>query len=157
MMTEEGVVTNITTSFVDTSGLTLVERFNAISWISQDPLYGLIRTEYAKKTRLQKEIVGSGAVWLGELCFFGDFKVIPNVYRYRRRNRAPEKFEQQLKRYYQTLFSKKYKVFFPWIKLFVAYLGAVRRNKVGFRTKLRLIMSVFYNMFLRYGFLMFKL
>jgi glycosyltransferase involved in cell wall biosynthesis len=67
----EGIPFERNIGLLDTSGSHIVQRFNQVMWGNQEPLYGLMRMDFIRGTRLQKEIVGSGAVWLAEMAIFG--------------------------------------------------------------------------------------
>ena len=139
------------TDFSDTSGLTAFVRFNLLIWTGQDALYGLIRLSAIKCTRLQKEIVGSGAVWLSELSLLGEFTVSLEAKRYRRTNRDESTRDERLDRYHRTLFSKPRKRVLPYWRLPVAYLGASLTGDFAIRKKLHIMIAGFLNSLIRYG------
>lgn len=156
-ISEKGEKLGYTTNLIDTSQLSDIERFNALFWMGHDALYGLIRMSAIKKTNLQKEIVGSGAVWLSELILQGHFLTCNTVTRYRRINRKKQSREEQLSRYYKTLFSKKKIRILPFWRFWLAYFGSIYVVRIGFRKQVRLFISILINFPLRFGINLFYL
>lgn len=136
--------------FLDTSGSSVVARLNQVLWANQEPLYGLMRTAWIRRTRLQKEIVGSGSVWLSEIALFGDFRVCTDVSRFRRENRDKQNVEEQLQRYHKTLFSKKririlphWRI--PWQYFLASFIGTIPLIR-----RLRILINMTTSALLRY-------
>lgn len=150
-MSPEGEITSISTGFVDTTGQNIINRFNSIFWGGQDALYGLIKTSALKKTCLQKQIIGSGALWLSELSLIGNFIVCTDVKRYRRINRESQNREERLIRYHKTLFKKKRILLFPYWRFFFSYFSIFFKGKMSFYSRFRLIISIFSSFLLKYG------
>lgn len=65
----------------DTRGLSLMPRCQVVLWGLQYayPVYGLIRTEVLKKTRLGRPVIGSDLILLLELSLLGEFAQISEV------------------------------------------------------------------------------
>jgi len=136
---------------LDTTGASLVQRFIQAMWGNQEPLYGLMRTEAIRRTRMQKMIVGSGAVWLAEMAIFGEFRVCNDILRYRRSNREVQSREEQLRRYHLTLFPKKRIRVLPHWRIPFHYGLACFRGKMSPITRLRLFFTVLLTGHLKYG------
>ncbi len=139
------------TGFVDTSNSGIIARVNQILWAGQDSLYGLIRISAIKKTRLQLEIIGSGAVWLSELSLYGDFRVCLNEKRYRRINRSEFGREKRLERYHTTLFSKHRLRLLPFWRIPIAYLTIPITTNFSFFRRVRIRINLFIGSILKYG------
>lgn len=150
-MKAEGEVLSDNSGFVDTSNQPMVNGFNMVFWSGQEPLYGLIRMKAINNTRLQKDIVGSGAVWISELSLYGNFVIVPTVKRYRRINRKETSREERLSRYYKTLFSKRKLRCFPFVSMYFYFLGVALLPKVKFVNRCRIFVSILTNYPLRYG------
>jgi glycosyltransferase involved in cell wall biosynthesis len=136
---------------LDTTGSSLVQRFIQVMWGNQEALYGLMRMACVKRTRLQKMIVGSGAVWLSEMAIFGEFRVCNDILRYRRSNREVQNREEQLRRYHLTLFPKKRIRVLPHWRIPFHYGLACFRGKIHPIVRLRLFLSVLLTGHIKYG------
>lgn len=117
---------DIPTDIVDTSRLSRVARFLALTFANQHYLYGLIRLEALRATRLQREILGSGEILLQELASFGAFALVEGPRWFRRHDRAPETARQHRARYARALFSsaatrRRFR-WFPGLQMFAVYL-----------------------------------
>ncbi len=150
-MTSDGVVLKNNSGFYDTSTLSVVSRFNMVFYGGQEALYGLMRTSIIKKTRLQLDIVGSGAVWLGEISLFGHFIIQPEVKRYRRINRKESTREERLSRYNKTLFSDNRIRFMPFLRMYFAFFKIPFMGKISIFSRFRIFISVLINFQIRYG------
>jgi len=146
----EGLPIDKEIGLLDTCGSGLIQRCNQVLWGNQEPLYGLMRLEAIKGTRLQKEIVGSGAVWLLELAIQGEFRACYEITRFRRANRELQNRETQLTRYHKSLFNRKrvrilphWRI--PWHCFLSCFIG-----QVSFMKRLRLILSIGTSALLRY-------
>ena len=135
---EEGNAMNRPTSNYDTSGLPMISRFAMSISGNQHALYGLFRTDALRKTRLQLEIFGSGAVLLGELAILGTFVAVPKAIWFRRVNRGVETRKQRLQRYNGMLFFKKRRRFLQHWKIPLAYISAIFRANISFGKKIQL-------------------
>jgi glycosyltransferase involved in cell wall biosynthesis len=144
-------MSRISTGFFDTSGSNLIQRFNTVFWGPEEPLYGLFRLSTVRKTRLQPQIIGSGAVWLAELSLYGHFVVATNIRRFRRKNRESENRHERLKRYHYTLFKKRKKYWLPYWKFYLYYLSVPFRGRVGFLKRLKLLSMICMGFLIRYG------
>jgi glycosyltransferase involved in cell wall biosynthesis len=147
---ENGHDLNIPTGFIDTSGFGSIARFNLILWGNQNGLYGMYRLKELKKTRLQLEIFGSGAVMLGELALLGNIAVVPEVTWFRRKNRSTESNEERINRYFRVLFSKPKIRILPHWRIPLAYFTSIFHIKLSWINRVALILSIS-NVLLRYG------
>jgi len=147
---EDNPVKEKKTGFIDTSGRSIVQRFNMMIWTDQHALYGVFRLGTLQDTRLQLQILGSGAVLLAELSLTGTFIVVPETNWYRRMVRDTESREQRLSRYAKALFTTGKMPKFPHWRVPLAYYGAVLRAKTGLVNKVALFLSVS-NVFLEFG------
>lgn len=141
----------ISTGFFDTSGSKLLQRFNMVFWGPEEALYGLMRLEAVKKTRLQAQVIGSGAVWLSELALQGQFVVAPTIRRFRRKNRTAEERHARLRRYHRTLFRRQRKYFLPFWKFYLYYLSVPFYRKIAFSKRVRIFFSILGGFFVRYA------
>jgi glycosyltransferase involved in cell wall biosynthesis/2'-5' RNA ligase len=148
---------NIKSGFTDTRGCGVLSRFNLTLWTNQHAIYGVIRSDALKKTRLNKQMIGSGAVLLGELSILGEFAHVPGAVWYRRKNREDEHSDQHLARYRRMLFSseKHAKAKLPYWKIPYEYLVAIRRGPLSFKQKVALTTSAIPSIFVQHGFAMF--
>jgi glycosyltransferase involved in cell wall biosynthesis len=138
------------TGFVDTSGFKAVDRFNMVMWNDQHAMYGLYRLDALRKTRLQLQILGSGAVMLGELAIIGSFVIVKDAIWFRRVNRNIETQEERIQRYAKTLFSKQRRMVLPHWHIPLAYLTSVLRGKLPLGQRILLILSALTSL-LKYG------
>lgn len=133
------------TSLISTDGMNDCKRFAALMIANQHYLYGMFRLSALRKTRLQREILGSGEILLQELAAFGCFVYVEGPRWYRRLNRRPETRMMQLARYHQMLFSsartRRRFCFFPSMQMLFVYLtlpftlsGADIYNRFGMIT-----------------------
>jgi len=65
----------------DSRGLDKISRCHAILWGMQYayPIYGLIRSDALRKTKILKKRIGGDTILLFELSFFGELAQIPEV------------------------------------------------------------------------------
>lgn len=140
----------ISTGFFDTSGNSLVQRFNTVFWGPEEALYGLMLMEAVNKSRLQAQIIGSGAAWLAELCLSGDFIIANGIQRYRRKNRSSENRHKRLKRYHKTLFKRSKQYWLPYWKCFFYYLSVPFMGHVSFGKRIQLFLAVLGGFLIRY-------
>lgn len=138
------------TGFVDTSGWSPTARFNLSIWSDQNALYGMFRLNVLRKTRLQLEILGSGAVLQSELAILGSFVVVPEAKWFRRVIREDESRNQRLSRYSRVLFPEPRRLILPHWRIPPAFISAAIRAKVSPMVKFLLICSSTTS-FLRYG------
>lgn len=135
---------------LDTCGSGVIQRCNQVLWGNQEPLYGLIRLEAIRRTRLQKEIVGSGAVWLLELAIQGEFRACYETTRFRRTNRELQDRETQLTRYHKSLFHRKRVRILPHWRIPGHCFLSCFRGQLGFMKRIRLIINIGTSALLRY-------
>ena len=148
---------NIKSGFTDTRGCGVLSRFILTLWTNQHAIYGVIRSDALKKTHLNRQIVGSDAVLLGELSLLGEFAHVPGAVWYRRKNREDETADQALERYRRMLFSsEKYaKAKLPHWKIPYEYLVAIWKSPVSFKQKVGLTLFGFPATFVAYHSAMF--
>jgi glycosyltransferase involved in cell wall biosynthesis len=150
LITIDGLPINKGIGLLDTCGSGVIQRCNQVLWGNQEPLYGLIRLEAIRRTRLQKEIVGSGAVWLLELAIQGEFQSCYEITRFRRANRELQDRETQLTRYHKSLFNRKRVRILPhWRIPWHCFLSCFR-GQLGFMKRLRLFITIGTTALLRY-------
>jgi len=130
------------TGYIDSSGYSEIARFNMYIWSDQHALYGMCRRDALLKTRLQKKIVGSGAVLLAELSLSGSFVIVPEARWKRRITRKPETRNQALDRYAKSLFVSDKVHILPHWRIPIGYYDAVIRADLTIPKKLVLIMCV---------------
>lgn len=135
--------------YIDTSGTNLITRFNMTIWGNQHAMYGMYRLDALRKTRLQLEIIGSGAVMLGELVLLGDIIVVPDVLWYRRMNRTQETMHEKLDRYYRMLFSTPKKPRFPHWHIPWSYFTGILKADISITKRFLLLFSLV-NVFIHY-------
>ncbi len=115
---------DVPTCVVDTSGKAGLSTFIMLMFSGQHYLYGVMRLDAVRKTRLQKKMIGSGEIFLQELIQFGDFVLTENERWYRRKNRSEDSF-QRLNRYRDVLFSNEFEKFkfsyFPYTRFMFNY------------------------------------
>ena len=140
------------TGFIDTSGSGAIARFNMIIWGNQFALYGIYRLSALKKTRLSLQIIGAGAVLLGELAIIGSFIVVPGAIWYGRINRKVETRDECIDRYCKVLFPKPHRYLFPHWRLPIAFMAAAIRADLPFTKRVRLFISAAINSLLRYDY-----
>jgi glycosyltransferase involved in cell wall biosynthesis len=150
-ISSDGIPFDKDIGLLDTTGSSMVQRYIQVMWGNQEALYGLMRMDSIRRTRLQKMIVGSGAVWLAEMALFGEFKVCCDTLRYRRSNRELQNREEQLRRYHLTLFPKKRIRILPHWRIPCQYFRACFRGKMPPLTRLRLIFYVLIMSPLKHG------
>lgn len=123
----DGNSTDKKSAVIETSGMSPAKTMIAMSVNNQHALYGAFRTAAMKKTRLQKEIIGSGEIFLQEVAQIGSFIVVDNERWMRRQNRNPETRMNQLVRYRNALFSIEKRAFrfnfFPHMVFLFNYLS----------------------------------
>ncbi len=123
-------------SFLDTSGLSPLARFNITLWGNQHALYGMYRLSTLRQCRTNLLIIGNGAVLLGELALRGYFIVVPETTWFRRLVREPETTDQRLKRYFSVLFPNRRHRFCPHWRIPFEYIRAVLQSPLSMHNKL---------------------
>ena len=150
---ENGNELNIKSGFIDTRGDWVISRFNLTLWTNQHAMYGLIRSDALKKTRLMKQMIASDAILLLELSLLGSFAHVPEAIWYRRKNRDDEDSYQQIARYRRMLFSSdRYaKSKFPHWKFPYECLAVIWNGPISFKRKVALAVSALPSIFVRNG------
>lgn len=150
---ENGNELNIKSGFIDTRGDWIISRFNLTLWTNQHAMYGLIRSDALKKTRLMKQTIASDAILLLELSLLGSFAHVPEAIWYRRKNRDDEDYYQQIARYRRMLFSsdKSAKSKFLHWKFFYECLAVIWNGPISFKRKVALAVSALPSIFVRNG------
>ncbi|UTW61761.1 glycosyltransferase family 2 protein [bacterium SCSIO 12741] len=139
MIDEKGEEMDQRIGFVDTSSYILLFRFIATLINNQNGLYGIYNLSILRKTRLQLEMFGSGALMLSEMALIGHITFEPEAIWYRREVREKESKEKRFKRYTRVLYSKKKWVLFPHWKIPLEYLKVVFIAKVTLGQRLQLL------------------
>lgn len=140
---EEGKKLDRHCGYIDTSGAAnAVARFNMTIWGNQHAMYGMYRLAALRKTRLQLEIIGSGAVMLGELALYGDIIVVPEATWFRRMNRGRETGNEKLSRYYRMLFSTPKKPILPHWHIPWSYFTSILYAELPLLQKILMLPSV---------------
>ena len=93
------------TPYYDTRGFDVVSRHLYVLWGPMNPVYGLIRTDALKKTRLHLQMIGGDLIILTELSFMGSFACVQDAVWYRRMDKKEESRQEKIKRYKLALFS----------------------------------------------------
>ncbi len=128
--------------FTDTSDFDAFRRFWFAVFGNQNSMYGIYRMDALRKTRLQRQIVGSGLVLLSELALLGEFAFVNGPVWFRRINRDPESRKQRLKRYRRILYNRKRFHILPhWIIPWELFL-AIIRTRIGFVNRILLLFSL---------------
>ena len=131
--------------WIDTRGMSCVERFFAVMWGNMHPILGLIRMEALKRTRGIQAAMGSDLILLEELARIGDFIHVPGTHWYRRELRGRETYKQMLKRYR----SKDYAIsrglldrWFPTVSLSLRLLQVAWHLPLGLISRVLVCISV---------------
>ena len=140
------------TSYVDTSGLSPITRFNLTFWSNQNAIYGVFRLGFLKKTRLQLPVFAPGGIMLCELSLLGDFVLDMEAIWYRRESRSVEPREIQLSRYYRNLFTKPRLRILPFTVLLFAYLSIpFVSTTLSARKRITLFFNILFSYLFRFG------
>lgn len=127
-------------SFVDTSDLNVVARFNITIWSNQHALYGMYRLDALRKCRTNMLMIGNGALLLAELALLGPSIVVPDVIWYRRAVRDVETREQRLNRYFVMLFPDDRVRLLPHWRIPIEHVRAVWRANLKPTAKLEALL-----------------
>jgi glycosyltransferase involved in cell wall biosynthesis len=137
-------------SNLDTRNRTLLARFNLTVWEGGYgfTIYGVIRANCLRQTRLFRRVWGPDVLLLSELSILGSFANIPEPLFYGRDNwgeKAGPNTNNWTKPYLERLFpGKKYRFmqFFPHAGFSYEQLLAVMHARLGFKAKIPLITFV---------------
>jgi len=146
---DDGAEMDRESGYIDTSDANIIARFNMTIWGNQHAMYGMYRLAALRRTRVQLEIIGSGAVMLGELVLLGHIIVVPEVTWYRRMNRTQETMGEKLTRYYRVLFSTPKNPLLPHWHIPWAYFTGILRAEISVTKKLLLTFCLI-NVFVHY-------
>jgi len=117
---------SVPVSILDTSGMPPFSRFVSLMFANQHYMYGMSRISAMRETSLQKEVIGSGELYLQELVQLGDFVLVENQRWYRVKNRSDEPVMAKMHRYHHILFSGESSrlrfQFFPHTQMLFHYL-----------------------------------
>jgi hypothetical protein len=143
---------------LDTRFLKTFERFEkVITELSNlpicDPIYGIIKSEALRKTRLERNIWGPDHLILLELSFLGSFTQIKEpLYCRRVLPRDLEKVEDWTDRYILRLDPKnqrnKFRITFS--QMGFEYLKLVVRSKFSIRQKIKITIDIFHIFWSKY-------
>ncbi len=119
------------------------QRFHRTMWELTwcNIIYGLIRSNALRKTRLSVPVIGLDHLLLAELSLIGTFVQIPLPLFYRRQNRPDEDGEQALRRHLKTI-APNMNVTIPYSLLMLQHLFVVANAPLHFRHKLKLVVDV---------------
>jgi glycosyltransferase involved in cell wall biosynthesis len=131
---------------LDTRGLDLVTRFQFTlrGLVNGNPIYGIIRSDALKQTRLFVNTLAADFVLLAELSLIGCFAQVPEVLFYRRRPKKFVEYRERVKKWCEGL-DPTFRSRYPWLphwRLSYEYLSAVNHAKLPFRLKARLMAYV---------------
>ena len=130
---------------LDTRGYDALSRYHLVMWgyIYGNHVYGLIRADALKKTRLFLNTFGNDRVLLLELSLLGEFAYIPEALFYRNRIRQGNNKYLRDKRWLIGLDpSNQKRISFPGICLFKEYLKTAVGAPLPARKRLLLVVSV---------------
>lgn len=135
-------------SIADTHGLPAVLRFLSIHWgIVSPDIYGLIRTEALRKTRLYRTTMGTDLVLLAELSLLGEFILLPKPMHFRYVGSTPgdlPRSNEELKKVLNRLYGpgRVRRVWFPtWREVF-EHIGVVSRGRLPRLQKMILVLMI---------------
>ncbi len=123
-------------------------RFHKILWEMTlcNIIYGIIKKEALKKTRLFIPTIGPDNLLLAELSLIGKFAIIPEPLYYRRLNRPPEDEKNTVQRYLRELhpYLKKNYIIrnFPYSYLMYQHLISLKRSQISSLEKIALSIDV---------------
>ena len=135
----------------DTCGLNQVSRCNVVLWGMQYayPIYGLIRANALKQTKIFRKMIGSDLILLFELSMLGEFKQIPEVLLHIRRMPDYGSWDSYVVRIFNNQLSGLSRRMLFWSMLF-EYLRIVHRHIRSISEKVILIVVVFFSVLMKY-------
>lgn len=115
-----------------------------LGYIVGNMIYGLIRTDALKKTKLFRNTLASDIVLLFELSLIGKFAHISEPLFYRLRIRKGETMKERHRRWLEAIDPKNkgHRVYFPYRKLVWEHLNVALHAPLSFRRKLQLLLTV---------------
>lgn len=130
------------TPYYDTRGFDVVSRHLFVLWGPMNPVYGLIRTDALKKTRLHLQMIGGDLIILTELSFMGSFACVQDAVWYRRMKEREESRQEKIKRYKNTLFSASGILSKPMSHLKIPFelFKSIHKAKIGFIDKICVVL-----------------
>lgn len=128
---------------LDTRGLTLIPRFNVVIWTLTHSyyIYGLIRSDVLRRTRLARPVPGTDHILLMELSLIGAFAQIQEPLFYLRKNRAREQKDQSIESCLVRIFGGRKAPKWPHFRMCYEQLLTVRGARAGVSRKIALIIS----------------
>jgi glycosyltransferase involved in cell wall biosynthesis len=146
LMDDEGQKHGIMGARVDTRGCVPVQRFYAVllNLTVGSVIYGLIRSDSLRKTRLFRPMLGSDIVVLSELSLLGAFAHIPEPLFYRRWIRKGESKERRERRWIEQVEPRSIgrRVLFPYWRLYSALMAAAWGAPLDLRRRIELVVGV---------------
>lgn len=130
--------------FNDTSGMDAVSSFNSVFWGNNtNAIYGLIKIEALRGTRLGLRIIGLDHIVLAELSLMGTFAHACGATWYRRQTRVKETAKERIERYSKELFkeTKKRSGFISHLRLSFELFRSVLRAKISVTAKCEILFS----------------
>jgi glycosyltransferase involved in cell wall biosynthesis len=116
--------------------------YSCIMWFTEaNAIYGLIRADALKKTRLFRDMLSQDLVLLSELSLLGAFAHISKPLFYRRKMREGETKQGRERRWMDLLGpqNRGRRVYFPYWKTFCEYLTVAWHAPLNLRQRLKLV------------------
>mgnify|MGYP002713160290 CR=1 FL=1 len=136
----------------DTTGLSIVSRFNMVFWGNMHPVLGLIKSEHLQSCSIIN-MVGSDLAILSHLCLRGDFAYRSSAIWYRREFRDEKSYADKLKRYksqeYRLAQSSLSKLL-PLARLPIELIKIVLRSNIKIPAKALITLNLLLSLPIRY-------
>lgn len=147
----DGGSLNVVLRGPDTRGLDRMSRCHTILWGMQYayPIYGLIRADALKKTKLFSKTIGSDNILLFELSLLGEFAQIPEVLLHIRKMPDFGSWDSYVKKCFNKQIGSLSRRLVFW-KMIFEYLHVINRNVSKILTKVALMLSVSFCILIRY-------
>ncbi|WP_420493158.1 glycosyltransferase family 2 protein [Sedimenticola hydrogenitrophicus] len=136
----------------DTSGLSIISRFNMVFWGNMHPVLGLINTELLRSTSIINT-VGSDLLILTNLCLHGNFAYRSDAVWSRREFRNEQTYSEKIKRYKsnQYLLAKsRISKFLPLARLPIELIRIVASSNIQLHIKSLILVNLFLSFPIRY-------
>ena len=144
-----GAPVDIPPDSLDSRGMGPIRRFKAVLWGSMNPILGVMRRDALDATDVDLGMVGSDLVMLSQLTLMGPFALLDDATFNRRVVRAPEAYDERLKRYASSEF-KLTTSRFPLARLPFELVRSVLRSDLGFGKRAMLVTTLIGAMPARY-------
>lgn len=142
---------------IDTRTMNLNSRVNTILWGMSgcNPIFGLLRTDALRRTRLFRYVVCPDNLIIFELSLVGHIAFIPEKLLFARRPREPETYSALTRRYRRTWYPEGRSLYFrAWLsnwRLLFEHIRSILFWPVPFRKKFVLLISVVWALTVRRG------